>query len=336
MTVSTRAGRSAPVSVRRPALYLVVAAAVALGTVMIPNGGAAGAAPPPQAAPPPASTSAPPCDVIQDSLRPDGPLPQPRAMPAGSTMEQIFRRGRLIVGVDQSKFLVGYRNPQTGELEGTDIDIVHRISTAIFGDPNQVQYRVYDIADRVKAVRNREVDMVVNNFSITCARQQDVEFSAPYQTAQQKLLVPVNSGVAEVEDLAGGTVCTSAGSTTERVLRDLPVAQPNLPRRLEVTTEPGIPDCVIRMQLGQAGAVSSDDIILAGLAAQDPQTMVVGRVLDTASYGVGMSKQTPDLVRFVNAVLEQARADGSLEASFQTWLGSQLDPAPPPPVRYRD
>jgi polar amino acid transport system substrate-binding protein len=325
------------VVVLRPALYLVLAGAVALATVLVPGGGSAGAAPPPQAAPPAGSTPAPACDVIQDSLRPLGPLPQPGAMPPGSTMATIAQRGRLIVGVDQSKYLVGFRNPLTGELEGTDIDIVHRIAEAIFGDPNRVQFRVYDIADRVKAVEEKQVDMVVNNFSITCARQRSVEFSTPYQTAQQRLLVPVDSGVRQVEDLAGGTVCTSAGSTTERRLEELPVAQPDAPRRLEVITEPGIPDCVVRLQLGQVDAVSSDDIILAGLAAQDPQTRVVGPVLDTAGYGVGMSKDTPDLVRFVNAVLEQGRADGSLEDSYRRWLGGQLEPAPvPPPARYRD
>jgi polar amino acid transport system substrate-binding protein len=324
------------VAVRRPALYLLVAGAAALATVLIPSEGPA-AATPPQAAPPAGSTPAAPCDVIQDSLRPLDALPEPGAMPPDSTMDKIARRGRLIVGVDQSKYLVGFRNPVTGELEGTDIDIVHRIAAAIFGDPNRVQFVVYDIADRVKAVEEKQVDMVVNSFSITCARQRSVEFSAPYQMAQQRLLVPIDSGVREVEDLAGGTVCTSAGSTTERELKDLPVAQPNLPRRLEVITEPGIPDCVVRLQLGQADAVSSDDIILAGLAAQDPQTEVVGRVLDTAGYGIGMSKDTPDLVRFVNAVLEQGRADGTLAESYQRWLGGQLNPAPvPPPARYRD
>jgi polar amino acid transport system substrate-binding protein len=83
--------------------------------------------------------------------------------------------------------------------------------------------------------------------------------------------------------------------------------------------------------------VSSDDVILAGLAAQDPQTEVVGRALDHASYGVGMRPDQPDLVRFVNALLERSRADGSLAAIYQRWLGGTLKPVPrPPPARYRD
>ncbi|MCO1657481.1 glutamate ABC transporter substrate-binding protein [Pseudonocardia humida] len=320
--------RRAGVEVRRPAVYLGLAGILALGAALVPTTPAA--APPPAAAAPAApSAPAPACDQVVDSLRPQGPLPEPGAMPPGSTMAAIQQRERLIAGVDQTKYLVGYRNPLTGQLEGTDIDIVRRIAQAIFGDPDRVQFIVYDIADRVKAVEEKQVDLVVNNFSVTCARQLSVEFSAPYQLAQQRLLVPKGSGIREVEDLAGGTVCTSAGSTTERELEALPVD-------MEVVTEVAIPDCVIRMQQGAVEAVSSDDIILAGLAAQDPQTEVVGRVLATAGYGVGMRKDAPDLVRFVNGVLEQGRDDGSLEESFQRWLGPQLDPAPPPEPRYRD
>jgi polar amino acid transport system substrate-binding protein len=94
---------------------------------------------------------------------------------------------------------------------------------------------------------------------------------------------------------------------------------------------------VIDLQLGQVAAVSTDDIILAGLSAQDPQTEVVGRALDTAGYGIGMSKDSPDLVRFVNGVLEKGRQDGSLQASYTRWLGPALKTAPvPPAAKYRD
>ncbi len=318
------------VEVRRPAVYLAVAAVLALGTALVPTEAPATAAPPPPPAAPAAAAPAEPCTEVRESLAPDGPLPPPGAMPPGSTMAAIAARGRLIAGVDQGKYLVGYRNPLTGELAGSDIDIVRRIAAAIFGDPGRVQFVVFDIADRVRAIEQEQVDVVVNNFTITCARQRSVEFSSAYQEATQRLLVPVGSGVREVEDLAGGRVCTSTGSTTERALAALPLG-------LEVVTEASIPDCVVRMQAGQVAAVSSDDVILAGLAAQDPQTEVVGRALDTARYGVGISPDSPDLVRFVNAVLERGRDDGSLEESFQRWLGEQLDPVPPPPpARYRD
>jgi polar amino acid transport system substrate-binding protein len=57
-------------------------------------------------------------------------------------MAAIAARGWLIAGVDQGKYLVGYRNPSTGNLQGSDIDIVRQIAAAIFGDPNRVQFVV--------------------------------------------------------------------------------------------------------------------------------------------------------------------------------------------------
>jgi polar amino acid transport system substrate-binding protein len=244
-------------------------------------------------------------------------------------MAAIVARGRLVAGVDQGKYLAGYRNPATGDLQGADIDLVRQIASALFGDPAKVQFVVLDIADRAAAIERGQVDVVVDQFTITCARQRTVEFSTAYMTAAQRILVPASANVREVGDLAGQRVCTSRGSTTEDVLRAPPL-------HLDVVTLPGIPDCVVALQQGRVAAVSSDDVILAGLAAQDPQTRVVGRALDQARYGVGMSPRSPDLVRFVNAVLERARADGSLAASQRRWYGS-LDPVPQPaPARYRD
>jgi polar amino acid transport system substrate-binding protein len=318
------------VNAGRPVRYLGVAAALALGSVLLP-GGAPAPAPGAGAAPPPAGGApapAPSCTQLKDSLRPTGPTPVPGAMPRGSTMATIAARGRLIAGVDQGKYRVGYRNPITGELEGSDIDVVHKIAAAIFGDPDRVQFVVLDIADRVGAIERGQVDLVVNNFTVTCERQQKVEFSTAYLTASQRVLVPADSKVTEIENLAGAQVCTSAGSTTETVLRAMP--------GLDVVTLPGIPDCMVELQRGRVAAVSSDDVILAGLAAQDPQTKVVGRPLAHALYAIGMSPGAPDLVRFVNAVLERARTDGSLAASDQRWL-TVLNPVPQPaPARYRD
>ncbi len=316
------------VSVARPLVYLGAAALIGLGSLLLPSKGTNTAAPAVSAAAPSTAPAAP-CSEIRASLRPQGPLPGPGAMPAGSTMAKIAARGRLIAGVDQGKYLVGYRNPITGRLEGSDIDIVRQIATAIFGDPNRVQYVVLDIADRVGALERGQVDLVVNSFSVTCERQRTVEFSTAYMAATARVLVPVNSGVREVEDLAGQRVCTSAGSNTERMLRALPV-------HLDVQTLPGIPDCMVELQHGRAAAVSSDDVLLAGLAAQDPQTHVVGRSLLPSDYAVGMRRDAPDLVRFVNGVLERAREDGSLAASDEHWLG-RLNPVPQPaPAVYRD
>jgi polar amino acid transport system substrate-binding protein len=234
-------------------------------------------------------------------------------------MATIAARGRLIAGVDQGKYRVGYRNPITGGLEGSDIDVVRQIAAAIFGDPNRVQFVVLDIADRVGAIERGQVDLVVNNFTVTCERQRKVEFSTAYLAASQRVLVPTDSKVTEIGNLTGARVCTSSGSTTETVLRAMP--------GLDVVTLPGIPDCMVELQRGRVAAVSSDDVILAGLEAQDPQTKVVGQPLAHALYAIGMSPGTPDLVRFrqrragTRPVRRQPRGERSV-------LARQAQPGP--------
>lgn len=356
---------SGGVEPRRALVYLVVAVAVSLAALLLPDptyglratpdagsapavasgpgtartpgsgavqGGQGAAAAPSGSAEGAVPSSGPgaaaPCSTVQASLRPPNPMPAPGAMPAGSTMAAIVARGALVVGVDQGDYLTGYRNPATGELVGSDVDVAHLVAAAIFGDPNRVRFVVLSVADRAAALQRRQVDLVSDVYTVTCQRQRQVAFSTDYLQVHQRLLVPVSSDVHQVEDLAGRPVCTSLASSTEAVLRRLGT---------DVVTLTGIPDCMVALQQGRVAAVSSDDVLLAGMAAQDPSVRVVGRSLDTAPYAIGMNLADTDLVRFVNGVLERARADGTLAARYRRWFSGSLDPVPlPPPARYRD
>jgi polar amino acid transport system substrate-binding protein len=92
------------------------------------------------------------------------------------------------------------------------------------------------------------------------------------------------------------------------------------------------------LQQGEVDAISTDDAILAGLAAQDPQTHIVGTTdLEAEPYGIGIAQSHPDLVRFVNGVLDQLRADGGWAALYQKWPGRLGGAVPAPPLAvYRD
>ena len=80
-------------------------------------------------------------------------------------------------------------------------------------------------------------------------------------------------------------------------------------------------DCLVLLQEGQVAGISTDDSILAGLEAQDPNTTITGPSLEDEPYGLAMSKDHPDFVRFVNAALAQDRADGQWAASYAHWVG---------------
>ena len=246
-------------------------------------------------------------------------------MTDGSFMARIKARGYLIAGVDQSTYHFGYLNPLDGKIEGFDIDMIRAVAKAIFGNPDKVQYKAITDEERVPDVAQGSVDIVAHTMTITCDRLKQVDFSSVYFEAHQKVLVPENSTATGLADLAGKKVCATRGSDSVNTIRD----SPSHPTVVQV---PYWTDCLVRLQQNQVAAVSTDDSILYGLAAQDPFTKVVGPPLTNEPYGLAISKQHPDFVRFVNAVLAADESDGGWAASYKRWLGTPV-PKPPTP-RY--
>ena len=270
---------------------------------------------------------APDCDA-RASFRPDG-LPPASQMPAGSTMKAIQDRGQLVAGVDQNTFLFGFRNPTTNTLEGFDIDRVHEIAKAIFGDPNKVKFKVVTSAGRIDALKEKQVDIVVRTMTATCQRWQDINFSATYYTAGQRLLVDRASKVGSLDELGGEKVCAAKGSTSIMKIMEHPA-------KLVPVQVDNWSDCLIMLQQGQVAAVSTDDTILAGMVAQDPNVKMVGPRFTEEPYGIGIPKANVDMVRFVNGVLAKSIADGAWQGSYGKWLGSTGEQAQAPTPAYQD
>jgi polar amino acid transport system substrate-binding protein len=246
-------------------------------------------------------------------------------MPAGSYMKKIQDRGRLIAGVSADTLLLGARNPLNGQIEGFDIDMLKAVSKAIFNDPNKIEYRVITTAQRVPALTGGSVDIVARALTINCARWQQIDFSTEYYSAGQKVLVAKGVPVNSMADLKGKRVCAPNGSTSMDKLRTFPGLIP-----VGSDTHTG---CLVLFQQGKVDAITGDDTILAGLAAQDPYAQVVNAPAFTAEpYGLGVSKSYPEFVRFVNGVLAQMRSDGQWKTAYDTWLKAALGPAPAPPA----
>lgn len=262
------------------------------------------------------------------SLRP-GAQPQPGAMPAGSSMAAIVNSGKLRVGVDQNQFLFGYRNPATGEIEGFDIDIAREVAHDLFGDEKRIELHPIDSANRVQALKNNEVDMVVQNFTPTCARRKDIQFSSVYFTTDQRVLVTKGSNIRSANDLGGKKVCGIPNSTT----LDAVFA---LPQRPTVIGMVNWLDCLTALQEGLVDAASTDLPLLYGLKIQDPNLEVVGDAMATDSYAIGIQQKNTDFVKFVNGVLERIRGDGTWQRIYNQRL-SVLGPSTGPPApRYSD
>jgi polar amino acid transport system substrate-binding protein len=281
---------------------------------------------PPAPSPSATAPSAAPVDTSckpRQSFQPTGALPAPGKMPAGSLMEKIYKRGRLILGTSQDTLLFSSRNAFTGKVEGFDVDMGRQIAQAIFGDPNKIQIKVIGYDQRVPLAQSGAVDLVADTMTMNCARWKDVNFSTVYYDAGQKVLVSSASKVKSINDLGGKKVCAAVGSTSLDNIANV-AAKPIAVGR------PGFADCLVAFQQNQVDAISTDDTILAGLAAQDPYAKVVGPRFTQEPYGMAMPKND-DFTRFVNAVLEKNRENGTWAATYSKWLG-RFGPVPAPPA----
>jgi len=280
-----------------------------------------GAGAPAQAAP---DTSCNP----RASVKPTGSLPQPGHMPAGSYMAKIQAQGRLILGTSQDTLLFSSRNPFTGKVEGFDVDMGRQIAQAIFGDPDKIQIKVIGYDKRVSSAMDGSVDIVADTMTANCARWKDVNFSSIYYDAGQRVLVSSDSTARSIDDLGGKKVCAASGSTSldnigKVKAKPIPVAKA------------AFGDCLVAFQQNEVDAISTDDTILAGMAAQDPYAKVVGPKFTKEPYGMAMSKVHPEFTAFVNAVLEKNRANGTWTATYKKWLGAFGAPPAPPAAEYK-
>lgn len=284
------------------------------------------AAGPSAAAPAPAGPGTAPdtsCNP-RASLPPLKTLPQPGKMPPGSYMRAIQDRGRLVLGTGQDLLLFSSRNPITGQIEGFDVDMGRQIAAAIFGDPDKIQIKVIGYDKRIDAAPDGTVDLVANTVTANCARWKKVDFSSIYYDAGKKVLVSSTSTLRGMDDLGGKKVCAARGSTSY----DGIVAAKSKPIPVGRST---FGECLVAFQQNEVDAISTDDAILAGLAAQDPFVKVVGPPLSAEPYGMAISKEHPEFTAFVNAVLAKNRANGTWKRTYERWLGD-LGPAPKPPV----
>ncbi|WP_182526117.1 glutamate ABC transporter substrate-binding protein [Nocardioides dongkuii] len=272
----------------------------------------------------PSAASEPTCQDALQSYAPQGTT-------TGPSLQAIRERGRLVVGVSGDTRLLGARNPLKpgGPIEGFDVDVATRVAEEIFGETGHLELRVITAAQRIETLEDGTVDIVTRNMTMNCERWEEIAFSAQYYAASQKVLVTKGTPYDEPEDLAGLRVCAPAGSTSiTNIVTRVPDAVP-----VAATNHTG---CLVKFQDGEVDAITGDDTVLAGLAAQDPYAVVPKdqpKITDEP-YGIGVNAENVDLARFVNRVLEEMRADGSWQESYDEWLAPVLGPGSQPQPQY--
>lgn len=255
-------------------------------------------------------------------------------IPAGSSVEAIKNEGKLVIGVKYDVPLFGLKNPTNNEIEGFDVEIGKLIAGNIFGEgaEDKVEFVEAVSKNREPFIQDGTVDLVISTYTINDTRKEVVDFAGPYYIAGQDILVKKdNTAIKGVDDLNGKKVCSVTGSTS------LKNVQEKAPQADVSTVFDKYSLCVEALNDGRVEAVTTDDIILLGFVAEDPDNLkVVGNPFTAEPYGIGLEKGDQALRDFVNDSLEQAYADGSWAEAFESTVGaSGVDtPTPPPVDRY--
>jgi polar amino acid transport system substrate-binding protein len=306
---------------RRTRVTVLAAAAVLLGSLALP--GSSAAEPRPQSVrivggTPALAPAAASCNTTTGLT--------PSTDDSGANVQKIVKRGKLIAGIDTNSDLWGFRDPVTGNLQGFDIDLVHALAKSILGDANAVEFLAVPTANRITALQSGQVDVVVRTMTITCDRLKQVSFSVPYFYAGQEVVAPKSSSITGLNDtLKGRTVCAASGSTGLDQLN----ADKHGAKVMQVANQL---DCLVQMQLGNVDATVTDNALGAGQVAQDPTIHLVGGLLDQEVYGVAMKLGSTDLVRRVNAAMQDFLANQWV-TEYNKWL-KPLGSSPGAPVPH--
>ncbi|MFI5491165.1 glutamate ABC transporter substrate-binding protein [Actinoplanes sp. NPDC051859] len=229
---------------------------------------------------------------------------------------------KLVVGVKADQPGLGLLTGST--YTGFDIEIAKIIAKGLGVPETGIEYKTTVSSNREPFIQQGQVDIVVATYTINDDRKKVVNFGGPYYVAGQDLLVPIASTITGVEAIAGKKVCSVSGSTpAKRIQTEHKTAQ--------LQQFDSYSKCVQALADGTVDAVTTDDIILAGYAAQDQYAgkfKVVGKKFSEEPYGIGLKKTDKDGCNKINDILKAAASDGSYKAAWDNSLGKSGTAAP--------
>jgi glutamate transport system substrate-binding protein len=245
---------------------------------------------------------------------------------AGSRMAELVEAGKITIGVKYDQPGLGFKDAAEDVPSGFDVEIAKLLIADLGIDPNSdsVTWEETISDNREPYLQQGRVDLVLASYSITDERRLEVGQTGPYFLTGQQILVPEDSDVESIDDLAGQEVCSVTGSTSID--------------RINEKGAKGIgfetySECVQKVLDGSVPAMSTDGSILAGFAAENEgELKVVGEPFSEERIGVGYSLEHPEMCEWINGVLEESFEDGSWEEAFELTLGPSGVETPEPPA----
>jgi glutamate transport system substrate-binding protein len=231
----------------------------------------------------------------------------------GTRMKEIAESGEITIGVKYDQPGIGFKGAADDMPKGFDPEMGKILAASLGIAAEDITWKETISDNREPFLQSGEVDLVIASYSITDERRQVVGQAGPYYVTGQQLLVRSDSDIESLEDIQGQEVCSVTGSTS----LDNVEAEGANPRGFDTYSE-----CVDQVLNGTVEAMTTDGAILLGYAAENPDELkVVVEPFSEERYGIGYSKDSPEMCQWINDTIEQSYEDGTWEEAFQATLG---------------
>lgn len=212
--------------------------------------------------------------------------------------------------------------------EGFDVDVAKYIAKELGYSEEQIEFKEAKSAERENLIQRDDVTFIVATYSINDERKQKVDFAGPYFVAHQDLLVRADdNSITGPESLDGKKLCSVTGSTSAQKVKD------EFADKVDLQEYGGYSECITGLENKAVDAITTDDTILAGLAAQNPgKFKLVGKGFSDENYGVGLKKGNTDLKNKINAAIQKMFDDGTWKKLAEQHLGPAGYEVPEPPA----
>ncbi|KAB5623004.1 glutamate ABC transporter substrate-binding protein [Bifidobacterium bifidum] len=218
--------------------------------------------------------------------------------------------GKIRIGIKFDQPGLGFK--KSGTYVGFDVDVAKYVAKKLGYSEDEIVWKEASSKQREAMLQNGDVDMILATYSITDERKNAVSFAGPYFVAGQDLLVRKDDhSINGPEDLNGKRLCSVTGSTSAATVKE------KFASEVQLMEQPGYAECATALFSGIVDAVTTDDIILAGLAsASRGKLRVVGKPFTQEYYGVGIKKGDTALAKKINAAIAEMIKDGSWERAI--------------------
>ncbi|MGM9906856.1 transporter substrate-binding domain-containing protein [Limosilactobacillus sp.] len=232
-------------------------------------------------------------------------------------LKQDEQSKQITWGVKSDTRLFGLENIRTGRLEGFEIDLAKAMTKKILGPDGKCVFVPVTSGTRVPLLKNGNIDAIMATMTITPEREKQVDFTHSYFDAGQSLLVKKGSPIKNINDLnhSGKVVLGVSGSNSvKNVAKYAPKA-----RVLQLSD---YAQAMTALKSKQGDALTTDNGILYGMAAENPGYEVVGGNFTKEPYGIAVNKNQDRFRKKLNWALKEVEKDGTYNRLLLKWFGN--------------